>query len=191
MLLVERPEMLTARIKQLRTQYHFRTRLRRSTNKFQLDFAKKLLDYFFKEPDLRFAARVLTERTAQNETQSYRNELYKFHYKQFLRDNFPTGKGVVITLIKTSRFAADRVLQELRSEISLVEQINVVSVSSNDILQMTGFIARYVCGEAPNPAALSNHTKVEILHDLRSRLGVATLLDPSLSRKRKFRIQTG
>jgi hypothetical protein len=208
MLLVRYPEAVEAQINHLRVQFHFRTRLRHSTNKFQRDFVNNLLDYFFKEPDVRFAARVLTKRTAQKETEKDFYELYKFHYKQFLRDNLPTNQGVVITLPDNRRSAAYRVLQDLKSEFPVVDQINRAAavhkaalvhkssvkhkagVNQNDLLEMSGYIARYVCGEAPSATVLSNRTKVEILHHLRGRLNVTTLLDPSLSHERKFKVQT-
>jgi hypothetical protein len=195
MLLVQHPKAIEAHISLLRVQFHFRTRLRHSTNKFQRDFANNLLDYFFKEPDVSFAARVLTKQTAKKETESDFYELYKFHYKQFLHDNLPINQSVVITLPDNRQSAAYRVLKDLKSEFPVIDQINKVGVrhkadaGHSDLLQMSGYIARYVFGEASLPA-LSNPTKVDILHHLRGRLSVTTLLDPSLSHKRKFKIQT-
>jgi hypothetical protein len=185
---------LETKVQKLRTQYHYRTRLRRSsTCKFQLDFALGVLDLFFDSADLRFAARVVPKVPAQpSGAEPNVKELYKYHYKSLLVDNVPRAEQMSVTLGNHSRRGVkDHFLHEyLRSEISQIQTLNVGNIRTNDVLQITSFLAGYVCADHWDPTlgTLTNKVKIRLMENLRARLGVQNLVSSALSTNKKFRV---
>ena len=190
LLLVRDLEKHQGFIKKLRDRLHFRTRLvYRSTDKFKLAFASGMLRYFFRDPGLRFAARLINKQQAWSTTSKVvRESEYHYHYKKLITDSV-YKQSFSLKLSKHFRTGEDRFLhQYLQTEISNIKSLLVEHVQRDDFLQFANLLTGSICADARGSAS-ENQTKARLRADLRSRLGVSSLLDQSLSARAKFRVR--
>lgn len=153
-----------------------------STDRFKRPFAEDLIDYFFREPDLRFSAYVITaESVARLRSQSHSLEqAYHLYYESLIANGAPADLPKTLNLEIRNSIGSDGSLRRhLRENVVNLSRINVVGAPSSNLLQMADLFAGSIYGDAHRDS-MRSRVKREILGLLWARLNVKTLLAPSL-----------
>jgi hypothetical protein len=187
-LLTSKPETHLKQIRELRVLHHFRSRLLyRSTDKFKLPFARGILNYFFRTPDLRFTARVVSKRASDHDTsRSAQESRYFVHYRKLISASVPKGHSALLTLVNHSLGGRDELLRKyLHEEVPTLTGIHVARLRDSDLLQLANLFA----GSVSERGTLENKVKLYPIKQLKRSLGVDTLQEPQLRQRSKFRVQ--
>ncbi len=187
-ILTKEPKNHLNHVWHLRLRHHYRSRLLyRSTDKFKQPFARSVVEYFFRTPDLRFAARIIKKReTDQQMSRSARETIYHQHYKKLILDSAPKNLPVHLTLVNHSTGGSDGLLRSyLRDELRDVVAIQVARLRENDLLQLANLLA----GSVSEGDILANKVKLSSVLQLKQILHLDELTSPALWRNPKFKVR--
>jgi len=164
----------------LRQKHRFATQLLyNSTDRFKSPFAEAVIDYFSKEPDLRFFAYVLTEegRMSLHRQGLTVGQVYRHFYETLVSDCTPAEVPKTLNLEPRYSIGDDRNLRRyLMEKIPNLSRIYVAGSASNDLLQIADLFTGCLCGEVHRDS-LRSRVKRDVLGLLRSRLRVVNLFD--------------
>ena len=187
-ILTREPENHLKHIWHLRLRHRYRSRLLyRSTDKFKQPFSRSVIEYFFKTPDLRFAARIIKKtETDQKISRSARETIYHQHYKKLILDNAAKDMPVRLILVNHSTGGSDHLLRSyLRDELKNLVAIQVTRLRENDLLQLANLLA----GSVSEGDILKNKVKLSPVSQLKQILHLDRLKSPAPWRNPKFKVR--
>jgi hypothetical protein len=188
-LYTDSPARVEKDINRLRAIHHYRTRLTfRSTDKFKFDFAKDLIDYFFKEQSIVFYSRVITDQVEHNN--SIHDLIYRLNYKKSILDLQQLNKTSEYLLdfitylpgrhhidisqkvpYKNFKTTKKELVSYLNKSLQTVH-LKMEAHNYNNLSQLCDFLTGNIFGDQ---RGIENKMKRELLKYLKTKLGVKHL----------------
>jgi len=147
-----------------------------------------LLEYFFGQTDLRFAAYAFTSvKNIDWPNDPVIGEI-RYHdvYHKLVIENVRRDQNLVITLKLRTTTGEDKHLHSyLHKELRRLVAIRVVRGYENDLTQFADLLVGCIYGDMLRP---ESHIKLNLIRELKARLSVQSLWDKSLSKRGGFRV---
>jgi hypothetical protein len=184
-LFLDEPDRFAATCAVLRRETGFRGPLRYSdTNRFKLDYARRVFDAFLAEPDARFAAAVSGAKGWPSALEA-RREAYQAAYARLLRGNLGLADIVVLHRSSHRTVGRDEALDNHLLKQDLGLRIAPAQPRLADVSQVVAFLTG--CAGAVGRDT-TNRVKSALLEHVAARLGIALLSESALAANRKFAV---
>jgi len=186
-LVMANPDRHLEQFSAVRKQLKYRLTLRYgSSDKHKLSYARRLVEYFFREQDLRFCAYALAEakNNAWPRDPKIREIAYHDLYRSLLDRCAGKHQKLSLNLKQRTTTGEDRFLHDyLKTKFARIDKINVLRAYQNDLIQFADLLAGSIAADKTQP---DDETKRTLLNDLRNHLSVNSLWENSLAKNNKF-----
>jgi hypothetical protein len=186
------PARHIGQLSKLRKQNNYRLTLRySSTDRYKLPYARDVIEYFFGQGEMRFAAAAFPSSTnikwpVRAETRDIK---YLNVYEHLINQNARKKHPVEITTELRTTTGEDRLMhQSLEEELKREVRVRIVREYQNDLTQFAGLLVGSVYGDLTNSG---DEVKLSLIKELRQKLGVPRLYDASLATHNEFRVAVG
>lgn len=159
-----------------------------SSDERKRPYARKLLEYFFAEKDLRFCAYALT--SARNadlpSNPKVREIAYHDLYRKLLSQCANKNGSLSLNLKWRTKTGEDKFLHDyLRQNFTKISELKVVRAYQNDLMQFADLLTGCVAAEETHPDC---EIKRSLVQSLKEKLSVTSLWRNSLIQHGKFSI---